>query len=59
VSRATLTEQVWGYPFDAASNFVDVHVAHLRAKIDDGGRSRLLHTVRGQGYVLRTGAPAA
>lgn len=54
VSRAALTEQVWGYPFDAASNFVDVHVAHLRAKIDGGGAAKLVHTVRGQGYMLRT-----
>jgi two-component system copper resistance phosphate regulon response regulator CusR len=50
VSRSLLAEKVWGYPFDPASNVIDVHVAHLRSKIDDGFEPRLLHTVRGQGY---------
>ena len=53
VTRAMLTEDVWGYNFDPSSNFVDVHVAHLRAKIEDGFNSKMLKTVRGRGYRLQ------
>lgn len=52
VTRTMLAEHVWEHDFDPLSNVIDVHVARLRQKIDDGS-GKLLHTVRGQGYVLR------
>ena len=53
VSRTDLTEHVWDSSFDAMSNVVDAVVYRLRKKIDDGAPARLLHTVKGVGYVLR------
>jgi two-component system copper resistance phosphate regulon response regulator CusR len=52
VSRAAITEQVWDIDFDPESNVVDVHVRRLRAKVDDPFETKLVHTVRGVGYVL-------
>jgi two-component system, OmpR family, response regulator MprA len=52
-SRAQLLEAVWGMGFSTASNVVDVYVGYLRGKLEAGGEPRLLHTVRGVGYVLR------
>ncbi len=53
VSRRELEENVWDSAFDSAANVVDVTVFRLRKKIDAGRRGRLLHTVRGKGYILR------
>jgi len=53
-SRAQLLESVWGIDFATSSNVVDVYVGYLRTKLESGGEPRLLHTVRGVGYVLRT-----
>ncbi|MEC3980566.1 response regulator transcription factor [Amycolatopsis sp. H20-H5] len=53
LSRAMMFEQVWGYDFGAASNGLDVYVSYLRRKLEAEGEPRLLHTVRGVGYVLR------
>jgi two-component system response regulator PrrA len=53
LSRPQLLEQVWGYTFDVQTNVVDVFVGYLRRKLEAGGRERILHTVRGQGFVLR------
>jgi len=53
LSRAQLIEAVWGMPAATASNVVDVYVGYLRAKLESDGEPRLLHTVRGVGYVLR------
>jgi two-component system, OmpR family, response regulator MprA len=53
LTRPLLFELVWGYDFGAASNNVDVYVGYLRRKLEAGGEPRLLHTVRGFGYVLR------
>jgi DNA-binding response OmpR family regulator len=53
LSRAQITERVWDYHFDTGTNVVDVYVQRLRKKIDDGFEPKLLHTVRGVGYVLR------
>ncbi|MET7991850.1 response regulator transcription factor [Amycolatopsis sp. NPDC005232] len=53
LTRAVMFEQVWGYDFGAASNGLDVYVGSLRRKLEAGGEPRLLHTVRGVGYVLR------
>ncbi|OUM00073.1 winged helix-turn-helix domain-containing protein [Variovorax sp. JS1663] len=50
--RTVLTEQVWDINFDSETNVVDVAVRRLRSKIDDGFDEKLLHTVRGMGYVL-------
>jgi len=53
LDRVQLLEAVWGIESDAISNVVDVTVAGLRARIEVDGRPRLLHTIRGVGYVLR------
>jgi len=53
LSRDTIYEQVWGYNFETGSNSLDVYIGYLRRKLEADGRSRLLHTVRGSGYVLR------
>jgi DNA-binding response OmpR family regulator len=53
LTRPMLAEHVWGLDFDPESNIVDVYVGYLRRKIDGAGDARLLHTVRGAGYVLR------
>jgi len=51
--RERLLEAVWGFDARTASNVVDVYVGYLRRKLEEGGHRRLLHTVRGAGYVLR------
>jgi len=51
--RMSIIEKVWDYDFDPGTNLVDVYVKRLREKIDDGFESKLLHTVRGIGYVLK------
>jgi two-component system, OmpR family, response regulator MprA len=53
LTRIQLLEAVWRMPPATASNVVDVYVGYLRAKLEAGGEPRLLHTVRGVGYVLR------
>lgn len=54
LSRTLITEHVWDINFDTDTNLVDVYIRHLRNKIDRGFDSKLIHTVRGIGYVLRT-----
>ena len=51
--RMMILEKVWDYDFDPGTNLVDVYVRRLREKIDAGFEPRLLHTVRGAGYVLK------
>ncbi|MFL5912437.1 MAG: response regulator transcription factor [Gaiellaceae bacterium] len=51
--RSLINERVWGYDFGPASNSLGVYVGYLRRKIEAGGGPRLIHTVRGVGYVLR------
>ncbi len=53
LSRSQLLDAVWGLPVATASNVVDVYVGYLRAKLEAAGEPRLIHTVRGVGYVLR------
>ncbi|MEV0945330.1 response regulator transcription factor [Rhodococcus sp. NPDC049939] len=53
LSRVQLLELVWGYDFDADTNVVDVFVTYLRKKLEARGMPRVLHTVRGVGFVLR------
>ena len=52
ITRTMITEKVWDYHFDTATNVIDVHVSHLRNKIDKNFEPKLLHTVKGVGYVL-------
>ena len=53
LSRAQLLQQVWGYDFATDDNVVDVFVGYLRRKLEAEGEPRLVHTVRGVGFVLR------
>jgi two-component system copper resistance phosphate regulon response regulator CusR len=52
LSRTLIAEQVWDMNFDGDTNVVDVHVRRLRSKVDDPFEQKLIHTVRGVGYVL-------
>lgn len=54
VTRNMLLENVWNLHFDPQTNVVEVHMSRLRGKIDKGFDARLIHTVRGSGYVLRS-----
>ncbi|MBA2643368.1 MAG: response regulator transcription factor [Actinobacteria bacterium] len=53
LTRSIIFERVWGYDFGPSSNSLDVYIGYLRRKTEVGGRSRLIHTVRGVGYALR------
>lgn len=53
LTRRAIAEQVWGYKFDTGTNVVDVYVNYLRKAIDEGYSTRLLHTVRGVGFILK------
>jgi DNA-binding response OmpR family regulator len=53
VSRQALLDEVWGYHPFAETNTVDVFISNLRRKLELGGEPRMLHTIRGAGYVLR------
>src|SRR3954462_11162330 len=60
VSRERLLDDVWGYAPLAETNTVDVFISNVRRKLEAGGEPRILHTVRGAGYVMRVqgGAPS-
>ena len=53
LSRDKIENHVWNYDFEGGSNVVDVYIRYLRKKIDTGFNKKLLHTIRGAGYVLR------
>ena len=53
LSREYLYEHIWGFNFETNSKSLDVYIGYLRRKIEDSGEERLLHTVRGVGYVMR------
>jgi len=53
LTREVIFDRVWGYDFGGESNIIEVYVRYLRQKTEAGGEARLLHTVRGVGYVLR------
>ena len=53
LTRTMIAEHVWDYDFDPMTNVIDVYVNYLRGKIDAGRRTKLIHTVRGVGYVLK------
>lgn len=59
LSRTMIMEKVWGYDFGPSSNSLEVFVSYLRRKLESDGEPRLLHTVRGVGYVLREAPRAA
>jgi DNA-binding response OmpR family regulator len=52
LTRRRIAEQVWGYTFDSGTNLVDVYVSYLRRALDDGFAKKLIHTVRGEGFML-------
>ena len=53
LTREQILQEVWGYDFGGDDNVLEVYVGYLRKKTEAGGESRLIHTVRGVGYVLR------
>lgn len=53
LSRELIMEKIWGYDFNGESNVLDVYIGYLRSKTEDQGEPRLIHTVRGAGYVMR------
>ena len=53
LTREVIFDRVWGYDFGGESNVLDVYIRYLRQKLEENGDSRILHTVRGVGYVLR------
>jgi two-component system response regulator MprA len=57
LTRSQIFDRVWGYDFGPASNSLEVYVGYLRRKTEAAGEPRLLHTVRGVGYVLRAPRP--
>jgi two-component system response regulator MprA len=57
LARSTIFERVWGYDFGPSSNALGVYIGYLRRKLETGGEPRLLHTVRGVGYILRDDQP--
>jgi two-component system response regulator MprA len=57
LTRAQILEQVWGYDFPTTGNALEVYVGYLRRKTEQDGEPRLIHTVRGVGYVLRESPP--
>ncbi|MGQ9628557.1 MAG: response regulator transcription factor [Anaerolineae bacterium] len=55
LTRDIIYDRIWGYDFGGESNIIDVYIRYLRAKLEAEGEPRLIHTVRGVGYVLREG----
>jgi two-component system, OmpR family, response regulator MprA len=53
MTREMIFDRVWGYDFGGESNVLDVYIRYLRQKLENEGETRLIHTVRGVGYVLR------
>ena len=57
LTREYILEEVWGFDFPTTANSLEVYVGYLRRKTEEDGEIRLVHTVRGVGYVLRETAP--
>jgi two-component system response regulator MprA len=53
LTREQIYDRVWGYDFGGESNIIEVYVRYLRGKLEAGGESRLIQTIRGVGYALR------
>ncbi len=56
ISRSMISEHVWNEQFDSMTNVIDVHIRNLRNKVDDGFKKKLIHTLRGSGYMLKNSA---
>ena len=55
LTREKIEDHIWNFDYEGGTNVVDVYISYLRKKIDDGHDVKLIHTVRGKGYVLREG----
>jgi DNA-binding response OmpR family regulator len=55
LSRANIADNCWEYPFETFTNIIDVYINYLRKKVDGKFATKLIHTVRGQGYILKEG----
>ena len=55
LSREKIEDHIWNYDYEGGTNVVDVYISYLRKKIDEGYTNKLIHTVRGRGYVMREG----
>ena len=53
LSREKIENHIWNYDYEGGTNVIDVYIRYLRKKIDDGFPTKLIHTVRGAGYVIR------
>jgi DNA-binding response OmpR family regulator len=53
LSREKIENHIWNFDYEGGTNVVDVYISYLRKKIDGGCDKKLIHTVRGRGYVLR------
>ena len=53
LSREKIENHIWNLDYEGGTNVVDVYISYLRKKIDEGRKEKLIHTVRGRGYVLR------
>src|SRR5690606_21481544 len=53
LAKEMIMERIWGFDYSGESNVLEVYIAMLRQKLEEGGEKRLIHTVRGVGYVLR------
>lgn len=56
LTRERIEDHIWNFNYEGGTNVVDVYISYLRRKIDDGHQEKLIHTVRGRGYVLRESA---
>ncbi len=56
LSRANIADNCWEYPFETFTNIIDVYINYLRKKVDGKFPNKLIHTVRGQGYILKEGS---
>ena len=55
MTREKIESSVWNYDYEGGTNVIDVYIRYLRKKIDDGFENKLIHTVRGVGYILKEG----
>lgn len=55
LSREKIENHIWNFDYEGGTNVVDVYISYLRRKIDGGQEQKLIHTVRGRGYVLKDG----
>ena len=53
LSREKIEDHIWNFDYEGGTNVVDVYISYLRKKIDEGEKTKLIHTVRARGYVLR------